>query len=88
MQSGIRSASDPFNIKKRRAWLEVRRNFFSVRVAVSWNSRPTDLKEEKNTEKFRKKYKKLRAAEMDHTQMENETCTGGRERGHPGEDVP
>jgi len=62
MQRGIRSASDPFNIKKRMGWLEVRRNFFSVRVANSWNSIPTDLKEEKNTEKFRKKYKKLRAA--------------------------
>ena len=40
-----RSNDCPLNIVIKRSRLDIRRNFFSARVAEQWNSLPTDLKE-------------------------------------------
>ena len=39
-----RSADCPLNIVVKRCNLDVRRNFFSIRVAQPWNDLPSDLK--------------------------------------------
>jgi hypothetical protein len=41
--------------------MELRRNFFSVRVIDSWNAIPSDVRAMANSEKFQRKYKHLRA---------------------------
>jgi len=41
--------------------MELRRNFFSVRVIDSWNAIPSDVRAMANSE-FQRKYKQLRAA--------------------------
>ena len=48
----------PFNIVKERFNLEIRRNFFSNRVATSWNELPTDLKMIHRLEQFKNALKK------------------------------
>jgi len=56
-----RSAADPLNIVVKHGRLDVRRNFFSIRVIDSWNEIPPDLKAEEKAQRFRARYKKLRA---------------------------
>jgi ribonucleases P/MRP protein subunit RPP40 len=56
-----RSAADPFNIKKKNGRLEVRRNFFAIRVIEQWNAIPAEMKKLNSAAKFRAQYKKLRA---------------------------
>ena len=56
-----RATDDPLNIKFPAARLEVRRNFFSHRVAKSWNQIPAELKNAKTTKEFKNGYKKLRS---------------------------
>ena len=56
-----RSAADPLNIAVRSGRLDLRRNFFSIRVIESWNEIPPDLKSVESAARFRAGYKKLRA---------------------------
>ena len=46
----------PFNLLHQRSNLEIRRNFFSVRLAEPWNSLPKTVKEAKNIGQFKKLY--------------------------------
>jgi hypothetical protein len=59
-----RAGSDPLNIKVKHGRLDMRRNFFSVRVIDSWNQIPSDMKRIVKCENFRAAYKKLRAAQL------------------------
>ena len=49
-----RSSTDPLNVKVNNGRLEVRRNFFSVRVAGQWNSVPSHLKQLRSAHHFKK----------------------------------
>jgi ribonuclease P/MRP protein subunit RPP40 len=57
---GTRSGADPLNIRVGRGRLEIRRNFFSNRVIEYWNSIPSEIKNARNVEMFKKMYRKLR----------------------------
>jgi len=54
----LRSAADPLNVKKR--WMEIRTNFYSIRVADLWNQVPTEVKALETAGKFKVRYKQLR----------------------------
>jgi hypothetical protein len=41
--------------------MEIRRNFFSVRVVDSWNNIPDSVRAVAKSEQFQQKYKQLRA---------------------------
>lgn len=56
-----RSTADPMNIKVKSGRLELRRQFFSVRVINDWNKIPEELKRMESAARFRACYKKLRA---------------------------
>jgi hypothetical protein len=47
-----RQAADPLNVKIPVARLEVRKNFFSVRVCEKWNSIPSEIKNQQKCEKL------------------------------------
>jgi hypothetical protein len=49
-----RQAAGPRNLVKPRANLDVRTNFFSVRVVDTWDAIPTDIKMAKDQRKFLK----------------------------------
>jgi hypothetical protein len=57
-----RAGADPLNVRARTGNLELRRGFFSNRVAQDWNNVPSDLKNIVVTGKFRAAYRKLREA--------------------------
>jgi hypothetical protein len=59
-----RNSADPLNLRVNHDRLEIRRNFFSVRVIESWNKVSSDLKSETKNVVFRSKYKTLRALPM------------------------
>lgn len=59
-----RAGSDPLNIKVKHGRLDLRRNFFSIRVIESWNQIPKEVKCIKNCENFRNAYKRLRADKL------------------------
>ena len=40
-----RSTSDPLNVKRRHGRLELRKNFFTVRVTEAWNTVPSQVKQ-------------------------------------------
>jgi hypothetical protein len=63
-QRATRNSADPLNLRVNHGRLEIRRNFFSVRVIESWNKIPSDLKSETKNVVFRSKYKTLRALPM------------------------
>jgi hypothetical protein len=48
-----RANSDPLNVKSRGGRLEIRKNFFSNRVASHWNAVPADIKMLPDTKKFK-----------------------------------
>jgi hypothetical protein len=52
-----RQAAGPLNLVKPRANLDVRSNFFSVRVVDEWKGIPTEIKMAKNPHQFKKMYK-------------------------------
>ncbi len=55
-----RNSADPLNLRVNYGRLELRRNFFSVRVIDSWKRIPRDLHKIKpKIAIFRSKYKKL-----------------------------
>ena len=56
-----RSAADPLTILVKTGRLDVKRQFFSIRVIEGWNEIPPDVKGEEKAEHFRARYKKLRA---------------------------
>ena len=55
------SAADPLNIVVKSGLLELRRNFFTIRVIENWNVIPSDLKMLESIARFRARYKQLRA---------------------------
>jgi hypothetical protein len=55
-----RSVTDQFHIRHGTGRLEIRRNFFSVRVISEWNSIPQDLRKHPRKECFKRRYKLLR----------------------------
>jgi hypothetical protein len=57
-----RQASGPRNLVKPRSNLEVRTNFFSIRVVEDWNAIPADIKMAKNTLQFKKMYRTHRCS--------------------------
>ncbi len=59
-----RSATEPLNIKVRAGHIEVRRNFFTMRVIEDWNRILAAVKNITSGYKFKAAYKKMR----DHTQ--------------------
>jgi hypothetical protein len=63
-QRTTRNSADPLNLRVNHGRLEIRRNFFSVRVIKSWNKIPSDLKSETKNVVFRSKYKTLRVLPM------------------------
>jgi ribonuclease P/MRP protein subunit RPP40 len=56
-----RSAANPRNLRMRQGRMEIRRNFFSVRVVDSWNNILDNVRSVAKSEQFQQQYKKLRA---------------------------
>jgi hypothetical protein len=56
-----RSAANPRNLRMRQCRMEIRRNFFSVRVVDSWNNIPDNVRSVAKSEQFQQQYKQLRA---------------------------
>jgi len=52
-----RSAADPHSLRIPPGRLELRRNFFSLRVVEKWNSLPTEVKSAPNVKKFKMAYR-------------------------------
>jgi hypothetical protein len=59
-----RAGSDPLNIRVKHGRLDMRRNFFSLRVIDSWKQIPNEMKKIEKSEKFRKAYEMLRATQL------------------------
>jgi hypothetical protein len=55
------SGADPFNVKVKSGCLEVRRNFYSMRVITDWNRIPTETKSRPGTSHFKAEYRRIRA---------------------------
>ena len=53
-----RQAADPLSIRQQPARLELRRNFFSIRVCETWNKLPSDVKKCKNVGQFKSAIRK------------------------------
>ncbi len=58
-----RSAADPLNIAKPRGRLDLRLNFFSLRVVDGWNNIPADIKRARSVPAFKKAYRNLRLSD-------------------------
>ena len=54
--ANTRQASHHMNIQPKRSNLESRKNFFSNRVAETWNNLPTTIKEAPNLRLFKNRY--------------------------------
>jgi hypothetical protein len=59
-----RSAADPLNLRPNHGRLELRSNFFSVRVVQSWNAIPGSTKSIVNSDRFVREYRRQRANPM------------------------
>ena len=55
-----RSTSDPLNVKRRHGRLELRKNFFTVRVTEPWNNIPSQVKQVRTKSGFKSAYAKCR----------------------------
>ena len=55
-QRQTRGNAHPLSLKKQRARLEVRRNFFSHRVVDGWNNIPSVIKDTRTVTSFKKLY--------------------------------
>ena len=62
-----RSTADPLNLRVTHGRLEMRTNFFSIRVIAPWNSIPSEMKRIEKSEKFRTAYRSLRADQTGRT---------------------
>lgn len=58
-QRETRQSSDPLNLVKPRARLDIRQNFFSIRVVDKWNSLPSQIKSAKSINAFKNAYDSL-----------------------------
>ncbi len=56
-----RSATGPLNLRHQAARLEVRRNFFSLRVVEEWNKMLSSIKMASSVKSFKNRYKKHKA---------------------------
>jgi len=56
-----RASADPLKLKVKHGRLELRINFFRIRVIEDWNKIPSDVKKIQQCEKLGRTYKKLRA---------------------------
>ena len=55
-----RVAADPLNVTVKHGRLDIRRNFFSVRVTELWNNVPSEIKQLRSLDGFKKAYAKHR----------------------------
>jgi ribonuclease P/MRP protein subunit RPP40 len=55
-----RLTADPLNIKPKSGRLEIRRNFFTIRVIEEWNRIPANIKARKTPSSFKAAYSNLR----------------------------
>ncbi len=53
-----RQAADPLNVMIPAARLDIRKNFFSVRVCDKWNSLPSEIKNSANVKIFKNSYRR------------------------------
>jgi hypothetical protein len=53
-----RQAADPPNVMIPAARLDIRKNFFSVRVCDKWNSLPSEIKNSENVKIFKTSYRR------------------------------
>ncbi len=53
-----RQAADPLNVKIPAARLDLRKNFFSVRVCDKWNSLLSEIKNSENVKIFKTSYRR------------------------------
>jgi len=51
-----RAAADPLNVRLNHGRLDIRKNFFSVRVTEAWNRVPNEIKMQKTVSGFKKNY--------------------------------
>ena len=59
-----RATADPLNIRVKHGSLEVRRNFFTVRVTQQWNQVPTDIKNLRTVDVFKNAHAHHRANQV------------------------
>jgi hypothetical protein len=64
--SKLPKVKSPRKIKVKHGRLDLRRNFFSIRVIEDWNRIPADTKRMDKSENFKAAYRKMRANQMDH----------------------
>ena len=67
-ERSTRATADPLNVKVPFARLEIRRNFFTVRAPTLWNNIPADIKDSRNPEQFKYRYRKFRSTALDGAQ--------------------
>ena len=56
-----RATADPLNVRVQHGRLEVRKKFFTVRVTDQWNKVPSQVKQMRTANSFKKAYAKHRS---------------------------
>ena len=59
-----RASADLLNVKEKHGRLELRSNFFSVRVTKQWNTIPTNIKQLEPAWRFKKAYRLFRETQV------------------------
>ena len=59
-----RTTADPLNVRVKHGRLEVRRNFFTVRVTEQWNQVPMNIKSCRAVDLFKSAYAQHRANQV------------------------
>jgi hypothetical protein len=54
-----RMAADPLNVRPEIAKTEIRKNFFSQRIAAKWNKIPSTIKNSRNVHQFKASYRRF-----------------------------
>jgi hypothetical protein len=84
-----RSTADLYNLRVKHGRLDLRRNFFSIRVIEDWNSLPAEVKRVDNSESFKAIYRTQRATQMNHAaRWESWRIQNWRERDIPERTFP
>jgi hypothetical protein len=65
-----RASADPLNIRPRNGTLDLRKNFFSIRVVKTWNKIPCHVKSLPSPEKFKMALRKWMASAPRELQQE------------------